>query len=235
MAGGSRKKPNRRPPSRAAWPAGRPKPPTTGATATPRKTQAERIDEARRARARKSRNTRLALAGAVLVLVGLVAFIVVDNNRDAEALQERLEAAGCQFDTRSDPTSSGAAEHVPPSGYEVDPPAGGNHDPSAAGAGVYTTENRPPDQRIVHSLQHGYVAIWHQPGLDEAGTAAVTEAIRGYERDVLVVPHASLTVPVAATAWGERLLCPTVAGGSLRQFVEAYRNKGPERVEHPPL
>jgi len=50
-----------------------------------------------------------------------------------------------------------------------------------------------------------------------------------------VLPRDSLTVDVAATSWGERLLCPTVETGPLQRFVEAYRNKGPERVDHPPV
>ncbi|MEO7443063.1 MAG: DUF3105 domain-containing protein, partial [Acidimicrobiales bacterium] len=223
-----------KPPPPSSPPAARPA--AGGAPAgagPPRKTQAQRLEEARRARARKSRNTRLAVAGAVLVLVGLLVFNTLDNRGDADALRSRLTAGGCTFDTRSDRTDSGPPEHVPTPGYEVDPPAGGNHDPSPAPAGTYTEASKPDDTNIVHSLQHGYITIWHRPDLDEAGLAAVAKAVEGDERDVLVVPRATLTGQVAATAWGERLLCPTLEAGPLREFVKAYANKGPEPVPHP--
>lgn len=238
MAGG-KKKPNRRPPpkgpAKPAAPAGKAAAPAPATPPPPKRTQAQRLEDARRARARKSRNIRLAVVGAVVVVIGLLVLNTLDNRRDADALVERLEAGGCTFDNRSDPTSAGASNHVPPASYEVDPPAGGNHDPAPAPAGTYSEGNLPTDTMIVHSLEHGYIAIWHQPGLDQAGMEAIGEAVDGYERDVLVVPRPSVPGQVAATAWGERLLCPTAEAGALREFIEAYRNKGPEAIEHPPI
>lgn len=43
-------------------------------------------------------------------------------------------------------------------------------------------------------------------------------------------PRPSLEVPVAATAWHRRLLCGEVEPKTLRRFIDAYVNKGPERV-----
>lgn len=198
-------------------------------------TQAQRLDAARKARAAKSRNTRLAVGGVVALLVGLLLFNVLSNRSETRALRSRLTAGTCDFDTRSDGTDPRPNEHVAPAGYDVDPPAGGNHDPSAAPAGTYTEASKPVDARIVHSLQHGYIAIWHRPDLPEADVAAITTAIEGTERDVLVVPRASLTQKVAATAWGERLLCGEVEAGPLKEFIETYANEGPEPVPHPPI
>jgi len=226
MAGGkkqTRRTPAKRPPG--------PKP----APATPKKTQAQRLEEARRARARKSRNIRLGIAGGAVLVAGLLVANTLGNKSDTNALRRRLTAGTCTFDTRSDRTSAGTAKHVAPAGYEVDPPAGGNHDPVAPGAGTFTEATAPSDQRIVHALEHGYIAVWHQPGLDEAAMATLTNAVDAYRRDVLVVPRASLSGQVALTAWGERLLCPTVETGPIQEFIDAYANKGPERIEHPPV
>ena len=229
MAGG-KKKPNRRP-----QPKPRPKPAGGAGPAPPAKpTQAARFAAARQARVRKSRNLRVALAGVAVVVIAAVAWRVIDGRRDAAALRAELQAGDCTFDTRRDRTDP-ANPHSPPAAYEIDPPAGGNHAPGPADAGTYTADNRPSDAQVVHSLEHGYVAVWHRPALDEEAMAAVRNAVQAYQRDVLVLPRDSLTVDVAATAWGERLLCPAVETGPLQRFVEAYRNKGPERVDHPPV
>ncbi len=52
-----------------------------------------------------------------------------------------------------------------------------------------------------------------------------------FDRDVLVVPRASLPVPVATTAWRRRLLC-TGPDPAIEMFIRASRNKGSERVPH---
>jgi hypothetical protein len=62
--------------------------------------------------------------------------------------------------------------------------------------------------------------------------AKVQAAADRFERDTLVVERQSLTTPVAATAWGKRLLCGTVDSAPLERFIEEYRNKGPEKIPH---
>ena len=116
--------------------------------------------------------------------------------------------------------------------YEVDPPSGGNHNPSAAPPGVFTSETRPPDSQIVHSLEHGYIAIWHRPDMAPAQLDELRSLVGRHSRDVLLVPSPTLSVPVAATAWHRRLLCSRVEIEPLERFVTEYRNKGPEKVEH---
>ncbi|MGH9164495.1 MAG: DUF3105 domain-containing protein [Acidimicrobiales bacterium] len=209
-------------------------PPAAPAGVTPpRQTQAQRFEAARKARARKSRNVRLGVAGVVLVLVALVVLNSVSNRRDTNALRSRLTAGSCRFDTDNDPIDPAPNNHVAPRGYDVNPPAGGNHDPNPAAAGTYQAGNAPTDARVVHALEHGYIAVWHRPDLDEKDMAAVTDAVAPFQRDVIVVPRPSLDVKVAVTAWGERLLCGQVEPKPLADFVKTYRNKGPERVPHP--
>lgn len=239
MSGGKKKKkPSGPRPAARTPPASRPPanaPASAAAPAAKRPTQGQRLEAARAARARKSRNTRLAVAGAVVVVVGLLVFNTLDNRRASQALRARLTAGDCTFDTRSDSTSASPNDHVAPAGYDVDPPAGGNHDPSPASAGTYTQGNAPSDARIVHALEHGFVAVWHRPDLDEAALGRLDDAVNAYRKDVLVVPRAGLSGQVAATAWGERLLCPTLEVAALQEFIDAYRNKGPERIPHPDI
>lgn len=155
-------------------------------------------------------------------------FLTVRSSRRTSELVSALEAGSCEFDRRTDPGS----EHVVDARYRVDPPAGGDHAASAAPAGVFTRESAPADPNLVHSLEHGYVAIWYRGDLAAEEQERVVAVADRYDRDVLAVERSSLDTPVAATAWGARLLCSAVEPDVLERFVEEYRNQGPERVPH---
>ena len=195
-------------------------------------TRAERLAAAERARRRRALRKRAMVAGVVLVLVGAVAALVLSNRKSSEETVSRLEAGSCQFDRRADSDSGPGRNHVASPTYEVDPPAGGNHLANAAGPGVFTAENTPPDGQLVHSLEHGYVVLWHKPDLPADEQTRLRELAGKYDRDVLLVPRPSLPQPVAATAWGRRLLCGDADVAALDLFVTSFRNEGPEKVPH---
>jgi hypothetical protein len=163
-------------------------------------------------------------------VVGLgVAGYVVNDRRQTARLVSSLEAGSCDFDRDSDPGRA----HIIGATYRVDPPAGGDHDAAPAPAGTYTGANVPPDANLVHSLEHGFVILWHRADLPEPDREQL-QAIRDrFPRDVLVVARPSLEVPVAATAWHKRLLCPTLDADALGRFADEFRNDGPEDVPHP--
>jgi len=204
----------------------------SGGTGKP--SQAERFEAARRARRAKQLRVRLTIGAVPVLLIGLIAFNALSNRSDDSAFRQQLTAGTCNFDTRKDSLSAPPNNHVAPPGYKVNPPAGGNHDPSAAPAGTFEQASAPPDANVVHSLEHGYIAIWHRPGLPEKDMDAITKVADRYVDDILVLPRPSLPpgVKVAATAWGERLLCKNVELRPLTDFAKKYRNQGPEKVPH---
>jgi len=161
-------------------------------------------------------------------LVGIITFAVVSAARRRARLNAALTAHSCRVDGKTD----AGQDHVADVTYRVIPPAGGDHDPSPAPAGFYTTGNDPGDPHVVHSLQHGYVVLWYRPGLSNGDVDQLRTLVDQYTPDVLVVPEAGMSVPVAATAWHHRLLCGDLEPPTLARFVTAYRNKGPERVPH---
>ena len=197
-------------------------------------TRAERLAAAEAARRRKAVRNRALVLGGIVGLVALIAVTVTNSRRSNARIVDRLEASGaCEYDTRSDSLSPPPGNHVTGNlTYEVNPPAGGNHNPSPAPPGVFTAANTPPDSQIVHSLEHGYVAIWHRPDIAPAQLDELRSLAGRHDRDALLVPRPSLSEPVAATAWGRRLLCSETDIAALERFVTAYRNKGPEKVEH---
>lgn len=213
-----------------ARPSPAPRPAKAGAATAARKpTKAERIEAAQRQRRRRKLLNRALVAGVALLVVGTVAAVTSNNRRSSERTIDRLEAGACRFDMESDSDGGEGRNHVPGSvGYRTNPPAGGNHSTTPAAPAVY--EEPPPDEQVVHSMEHGDIVLWHKPDTAPDVLDQLASLTDRYERDVLVVPRASLPEPVAATAWHRRLLCPGFERAALDLFVRTYRDKGPEKV-----
>jgi hypothetical protein len=180
-------------------------------------------------RQRKEAIRRNAVLGVVavvfVVLLGVWVAQRSKNNEVQDKIVARLTAGDCSYDTRAD-VGSDHLENPPP--YKVNPPAGGDHTPQAAASGVYREGQVPSDGPLVHAMEHGFVVIWYRPGNVDVMNDA--EALGDeFSEETLVVPRASLDVPVAATAWHRRLLCKSFEEGALREFIRAYRDKGPEK------
>jgi hypothetical protein len=240
----SRPQPGSRPPAkRPGQPASGSGGPSAPKPATPAKapkertgpTRAERLAAAEAARRRKASRTRALVAGGLVLVLVLLVVTISNSRRSNDAVVSKLEASGaCSYDTKTDTDSGPGNNHV--NGditYKTNPPSGGNHNPSPASPGIFTADSTPPDAQIVHSLEHGYVAIWYRPDISPAELTDLQALANRYIRDVLLVPRASLTAnPVAATAWHRRLLCQRPDIDALERFVISYRNKGPEKVAH---
>lgn len=222
-----------RPPAKLATPAAPAEPedlapaPATTQPSKGKPTRTERMEAARKARRRKQLQSRVLAVAVPLLIVVIIAGVMINNRRNAQADVDRLEAGSCTFDRRADDTTSTPHRPVPQS-YAVDPPSGGNHDPTPAPAGFYDDGQVPPDNNLVHSLEHGFVIFWHQPGISDDERAQLREIFDDHDNDVIVVPRASLQQKVAATAWGRRLLCGEIEPAALREFIDLYLNDAPE-------
>ena len=197
-------------------------------------TRAERLAAAEAARRRKAARNRALIAGGMVAVLALLTITIINSRRSNSRVVSALESSGsCEYDSRTDSDRGPGNNHVTGGvSYTVNPPSGGNHNPSASPPGIFTADNTPPDGQLVHSLEHGYVVIWHRPDVDTATIEGLRGVANKYPRDVLLVPRASLEQPVAATAWHRRLLCERSDVEALDRFVREYRNKGPEKVEH---
>jgi hypothetical protein len=173
-------------------------------------------------------------ARSLVAVLALLTVTIVNSRRSNQRVISALESSGnCEYDTRTDSDRGAGNNHQTGNlVYQVNPPSGGDHNPSPSPPGIFTVDNTPPDAQIVHSLEHGYVTIWHRPDVDTATLDRLKGVVNTYPRDVLLVPRASLEQPVAATAWHRRLLCERPDAEALERFVKEYRNQGPEKVEH---
>ncbi len=212
-----------------------PRPPAGTSAPRPEKrtgpSQREKQLAAQRKAQRQATLRRTGVTGAV-ALVGLAVIggvVALDRRGDAQ-LRAALTTGSCDVDTRTDRTGPAGQNHVPSPSYRVNPPAGGDHLPSAARAGTYSGDSVPEDGLLVHSLEHGYVIAWHQPDLPEDQLAQLEAFQRQHDDDVIVAERSDLPVPVAATAWGQRLLCQQVETGPLNRFFDEHVGNGPEDV-----
>jgi hypothetical protein len=195
-------------------------------------TRKQRDQSARHTAQRRDALRRwLTTAGLVALAILVVGGVWLFNRQQDAELRASLTAGGCEVDTRTDPTRAAGLNHVPSPRYAVNPPAGGDHLASTARGGVYEGASVPDDGALVHALEHGYIVVWHQPDLPAEQRTQLADFERRHDGDVIVAERASLPVPVAATAWGHRLLCQEVEQAPLDRFFDERVGDGPEDVE----
>lgn len=174
----------------------------------------------------------------LLVTVGLVGC----SGDDDDDTSNDDKGAQCVTDSQMDVYSDGGVVHTDAAGYKgplgnpptytVNPPSGGDHLANAAGPGVYAGLNVIPDGIAVHSLEHGYVILWHRSDTPVADITTIRDVQAKYSRDALVIERKDMPAPVAATAWKQRLQCNIADAEKLGEFIEKARNKAPEKVPH---
>ena len=219
----SRKRKRTGPPPRPAAKPHRPRR-TTG-PATRAQQQAAAVQARKQARRRQ-----VVIALLLVAAVAAVAAYVVTSRRADASLRETLTAGSCDVDTESDQISGGDG-HVQSPSYTVDPPAGGDHLSSVARGGVYAGDAVPPEGQLVHALEHGYVVAWHAPDLPAEQVEQLAAFEQRHDGDVIVAEREGMSTPVAATAWGQRLLCGEVEPAVLDRFAEEHVGNGPEDVD----
>jgi hypothetical protein len=180
---------------------------TTGGRVTKaeRRTQA-RLERAalQRKMARAKRNRRAALILSVLAVAAAGVFLLVRPSptlaSPAELLRQAPEArgaAGCApvedvgaYAPRTEDQAhiSDPSQMPALATYPSFPPASGPHNEITLGAGVY--DSPPPIDRVLHSLEHGAVAVWYAPNVEGDDLEALLEFYGGPQgARVIVAPY----------------------------------------------
>ncbi|MGH2522183.1 MAG: DUF3105 domain-containing protein, partial [Anaerolineales bacterium] len=122
--------------------------------------------------------------------------------------------------------------------YNSDPPTSGAHYAQPANAGFYT--EAPPDEHLVHSLEHGYVVIWYncqnltteaceqlqaniEAVMQKAGDSPITHTPK-----LIAVPRPTMDTELALTTWGRLDKFDTFDEERILNFIRAFRDKAPE-------
>ena len=121
-----------------------------------------------------------------------------------------------------------ARNHVDtPVEYPQSPPVGGSHSPVWQNCQYYDTSI--PNERAVHSLEHGAVWITYLPTTSQADRD-VLKALAATGDHILVSEYPGQPAPIVATAWGKQLYLQSVHDPELQQFVDFFQN-GPQTPE----
>lgn len=127
------------------------------------------------------------------------------------------------------------AAHEP---YNSDPPTSGPHYAEPASAGFY--DEAPPDEQLVHSLEHGYVIIsYNCGGLTDAGCDNLKSQILDVMRSagnslftntpkLIAVPRPAMDTQLALTSWGRLDKFDAFDRSRILNFIRVFRDRAPE-------
>lgn len=171
--------------------------------------------EAQRRAALRRRVRTVTVAAVVLVAVGVGGFFAFRPDPEVEGVIK--------------PPDRGRG-HAPNATYDTPTPTSGPHRAAAPPCG-------PASQGLeldlaVHALEHGAVVVWHRPDLDDDLRDDALEVLREWDSHWILSPNPGIDEPFVATAWN-RLKRFDAPGEGLREFVDTYRQRGPERVDCP--
>ena len=119
-----------------------------------------------------------------------------------------------------------AGHSTTPVSYPQVPPVGGLHDPVWQQCGFY--DQPVPNERGVHSLEHGAIWITYRPDLPQAQIDGLATLARS--RNYILVSRwdSGLPAPVVATGWGRQLRLDSTSDPRLAEFIRIYAGQGPE-------
>ena len=137
-------------------------------------------------------------------------------------LKAAARAAGCEL--RLNLRDEGKV-HVPQGTeirYQTNPPTSGNHvePPFQQADGAYSETPNTID--VVHSMEHGRVAIQYSPDLPEEDQLAIKGVYDTMYGGTLLFPNPEMPFEVAATAWTNLIGCPTYRGAATLDAVRAF-------------
>jgi hypothetical protein len=220
-------------------------------------------------KARENRVRLQIVAGCVallLVLVAVVTYAIVDarrNQPDVAISTIGVPASAASCDPVTTDKAGGQGNHVDPAvtpkvKYDTVPPSTGGHfsQPEVSDRRFFTAADRPPMERLVHNLEHGYTVLWYDQQAGEAKKAQLEELakivnktdaasekfiVSAWDPSYGTLPtgkkfalsHWSATLGADGTSilsqQGHRQLCGDLSGEVVKAFTEQHpRTSAPE-------
>ncbi len=138
-------------------------------------------------------------------------------------LDEAAKQADCDVQLKLEDEGK---EHLPVDSpepnYGTNPPTSGNHvePPYQQADGAYSEEPKPLD--VVHSLEHGRMAIQYSPDLPEKAQLELKGLYDTMYGATLLFPNDKMPYEVAATTWTNMIGCDTYKGAITLDAIRAF-------------
>jgi hypothetical protein len=138
-------------------------------------------------------------------------------------LDQAAKEAGCDVELKLEDEGK---EHLPVNSpepnYETDPPTSGDHvePPYQQADGAYSEEPKAFD--VVHSLEHGRMAIQYSPDLPEKAQLELKGLYDTMYGATLLFPNDKMPYEVAATTWTNLIGCDTYKGQVTLDAIRAF-------------
>jgi hypothetical protein len=143
---------------------------------------------------------------------------------EEQNLQTAARAADCELRLRLPEEGD---EHIPASvpepSYKTNPPTSGDHVEEQQADGAY--RETPPPVSVVHSLEHGRLAIQYRPDLPERAQLELIGLFDTMYGGTLLFPNPDMPYMVAATTWTNFLGCRSAYQAKTLAAIDAFGRK----------
>ena len=194
----------------------------------PNERKRERIEARRQAKAealerqrKAARRERIVRRLVILAVAGFALwFFFVRGGVPDEIRGHEIE----HYSTSA--TSDGAATHVDtPVDYDMSPPVSGSHAGVPADCGTYGAAI--PKENLVHSLEHGAVAVLYEPTIPQDDVTKIEELVASYDSHTISAPYdGEMETPIAVVAWANIMRLERLDEAAVTEFIEAFRAGG---------
>lgn len=108
--------------------------------------------------------------------------------------------------------------------YESSPPVSGPH--SQRGSDCGTHANQLANENLVHTLEHGAVAIFYLPTTEPEEIERVEALVQSYDSHTFSAPYTEMDSPIVVAAWGHMMRLEEFDEPAAREFIEEFRQGG---------
>jgi hypothetical protein len=175
--------------------------------------------------AARSRNYILwGIIAATIVIVAAI-ILIVGNNQLPDVNLAEVPDESVTFPLLGQ-------EHIPVGSprpnYNSNPPTSGPHYASPLRAGVYPQQ--PPDENLVHNLEHGHIWLSYRDADDTETIDTLTTIQSQFPLWVVVSHRPQNDDRLVAAAWGRMLPMEEPDTDTILAFITRHRNRAPESV-----
>lgn len=179
---------------------------------------------------------------ALLVSAVVVGLIILERGGgDAVDTGVDRQQANCEDVQTHEDEGRGHVDDGTDVTYQTTPPTSGRHWGTPAETDFYPPESLgdPPEERLVHNLEHGQIVIWYSPDAPDNvidDIESYIDAQTGQQSlGILAAPYEAVPqgYNFTVTAWTEAQSCQRFSSDVVDAFRARFQGRGPEQVGVP--